>query len=121
VAFTEDLDAFVDVDEFAVSVIIGGTTGTGILDQNSDVTLGGEVVFIDYILTARTSFAGSLTYGDVITVSGSPYKVEMQPLRIDDGAFCRVPLVATSLAANNITTLDSRRLVTLDGRYLITL
>ena len=105
-AFTEDLDAFVDADEFAVSVIINGSTGTGILDQNSDVTLGGEVVFIDYILTARTSFAGSLTYGDVITVGGSPYKVEMQPLRIDDGAFCRVPLVLSSVAAFKLLLED---------------
>lgn len=105
-AFTEDLDAFVDADEFAVSVIINGSTGTGILDQNSDVTLGGEVVFIDYILTARTSFAGSLSYGDFVTVDGNSYKVEMQPLRIDDGSFCRVPLVLSAVAAFKLLLED---------------
>ena len=105
-AFAEDLDAFVDADEFAVSVTINGSTGTGILDQNSDVTLGGEVVFIDYILTARTSFAGSLSYGDIIGVDGNSYKVEMQPLRIDDGAFCRVPLVLSSVAAFKLLLED---------------
>ena len=105
-AFIEDLDTFVDADEFAVSVSINGTTGTGILDQNSDVTLGGEVVFIDYILTARTSFAGSLSYGDQITVDGNTYKVEMQPLRVDDGAFCRVPLVLSAIAAFKLLLED---------------
>jgi hypothetical protein len=62
-----------------------------------------------------------LTYGDLVTVDGVSYKVETQPQRFDDGAFCRVPLVKVNAAANNITTLAGLRLVTLDGRYLVTL
>lgn len=109
------------LDDFAVPVTIDGTTGLGILDRQSEIILGGEVVIIDYSLLAKTSFAGALTYGDAVTVDGQAYKVEHQPLRLDDGAFCRVPLVLPVVAANNITTLDSRLLVTLDGRYIVTL
>lgn len=109
------------LDDFGVTVTIGGTTGLGILDQQSEIILGGEAVMVDYTLVGLTSFVGDLSYGDTITVDGQTYKVEGQPLRLDDGALSRVPMVITAVAANNITTLDSRRLVTLDGRYIITL
>ncbi|NDC35670.1 MAG: hypothetical protein EBZ51_09915, partial [Synechococcaceae bacterium WB9_2_112] len=92
-----------------------------ILDQNSEIILGGELTVIDYLLTVRTDQFGGLTYGDTVTVDGVSYKVETQPQRFDDGAFCRVPLVINTAAANNIITLTGLRLVTLDGRYLITL
>jgi hypothetical protein len=115
----EDLDLF--LDDFAVPVSANGTSGFGIFDQNSEIALGGEVVFIDYLLTVKTSVFGSLTYGDTITVDGASYKVEHQPMRFDDGAFCRVPLMKVEAVSNNITTLAGLRLVTLDGRYLITL
>lgn len=87
----EDLDAF--LDDFGVPVSSGVVSGVGILDQNSEIALGGEAVFIDYLLTVKTSTFGALTYGDQVSVDGVGYKVESQPLRIDDGRFCRVPLV----------------------------
>ncbi|NDC36191.1 MAG: hypothetical protein EBZ51_12670 [Synechococcaceae bacterium WB9_2_112] len=64
-----------------------------ILDQNSEIILGGELTVIDYLLTVRTDQFGGLTYGDTVTVDGVSYKAETQPQRFDDGAFCRVPLV----------------------------
>lgn len=89
--FDEDPTAF--LDDFGVTVTTGAVSGLGILDQDSEVVLGGNVVFIEYLLTAETSKFGSLQYGDEITVDGIEYTVEHKPLLIDDGAFCRVPLV----------------------------
>ena len=78
-------------------------------------------MFIDYLLTVETTTFGGLTYGDAVTVDGTAYKVEHQPLRFDDGTFCRVPLVLAPVTANRITTLSGLNLTTLDGRYLVTL
>jgi hypothetical protein len=120
-AFTEDLSVFLDLNGFGVPVTAGAVSGVGILDQNSELILGGELTIIDYLLTVPTSTFGSLGYGDAITVDGVSYKCETQPQRFDDGTFCRVPLVKSAAVANNITTLSGLRLVTLDGRYLVTL
>jgi len=105
----------------SVSVVAGAVSGRGFLAVNSELILGGEAVMIDYLLTVETAAFGSLGYGDTITVDGQNYKVEHQPMRFDDGAFCRVPLVKSAAVANNITTLSGLRLVTQDGRYLVTL
>ena len=119
-AFTEDLSVFLDLNGFGVPVVAGAVSGVGILDQNSELILGGEITIIDYLLTVPTSTFGSLGYGDAITVDGVSYKCETQPQRFDDGTFCRVPLVKSAAVANNIATLSGLRLVTQDGRYLIT-
>ena len=119
-AFTEDLSVFLDLNGFGVPVVAGAVSGVGILDQNSELILGGEITIIDYLLTVPTATFGSLSYGDAITVDGASYKVETQPQRFDDGTFCRVPLIKSAAVANNITSLSGLRLVTLDGRYLIT-
>jgi hypothetical protein len=119
-AFTEDLSVFLDLNGFGVPVVAGAVSGVGILDQNSELILGGEITIIDYLLTVPTATFGSLGYGDAITVDGVSYKCETQPQRFDDGTFCRVPLIKSAAVANNITSLSGLRLVTLDGRYLIT-
>jgi len=90
-AFTESLNPF--LADFGVPVTAGAVSGVGILDQNSEIILGGELTIIDYLLTVPTATFGGLTYGDLVTVDGASYKVETQPQRFDDGAFCRVPLV----------------------------
>ena len=92
-AFTEDLSVFLDLNGFGVPVVAGAVSGVGILDVNSDLILGGEINMIDYLLTVPTATFGSLGYGDAITVDGVGYKVETQPMRFDDGVFCRIPLV----------------------------
>jgi len=118
-AFAELLDPF--LADFGVAVTAGAVSGLGILDQNSELILGGEITIIDYLLTVPTATFGSLSYGDVIVVDGQSYKCETQPQRFDDGTFCRVPLVKSAAVANNIATLSGLRLMTLDGRYLTTL
>jgi hypothetical protein len=91
--FTEDLSVFLNLDGFGVPVVAGAVSGVGILDQNSEIILGGELTIIDYLLTVPTATFGALTYGNLVTVDGVSYKVETQPQRFDDGTFCRVPLV----------------------------
>ena len=118
-AFTEDLSVFLDLNGFGVPVVAGAVSGVGILDQNSEIILGGEITVIDYLLTVPTATFGGLTYGQAVTVGGVSYKAETQPQRFDDGTFCRVALMP--VATNGITTLAGLRLTTLDGRYLITL
>jgi len=90
-AFTESLDPF--LADFGVAVTAGAVSGVGVLDQNSEIILGGEITIIDYLLTVPTATFGSLSYGDLVTVDSTSYKVETQPQRFDDGTFCRVPLV----------------------------
>jgi hypothetical protein len=74
-------------------VVAGAVSGVGILDQNSEMILGGEVTIVDYMLTVSTATFGHLGYGDLVDVDGVTYKTETQPQRFDDGAFCRVPLM----------------------------
>ena len=90
-AFTEDPSVF--LADFGVPVVAGVVSGTGLLDLNSEIILGGEAVMIDYLLTVPTATFGGLGYGDTVTVDGTNYKTESQPMRFDDGTFCRVPLV----------------------------
>jgi len=92
-AFVEALAAFLDLDGFGVPVTAGAVSGVGVLDQNSEIILGGEITVIDLLLTVPTATFGSLSYGDLVTVDGTSYKCETQPQRFDDGSFCRVPLV----------------------------
>jgi hypothetical protein len=114
-AFTEDLSVFLDLNGFGVPVTAGAVSGVGILDQNSEIILGGEVTIIDYLLTVPTATFGSLGFGDAITVDGQSYKVETQPQRFDDGTFCRVPLMKSAAVA---IPLLSRLLRTGSGMVL---
>jgi hypothetical protein len=114
-------DATFYLADFGVSVAAGAVSGLGILDQNSEMLLNGDVVSVDYALTCQVSLFGGLGYGSAITVDGTRYEVRHEPMRQDDGTFCVVPLAKSALAANNITTLSGLRLVTQDGQYLITI
>jgi hypothetical protein len=97
-AFTEDPTLY--LADFGVSCSAGAVSGVGILDQDSEMALGGDVVFIPYMLTAEASKFGGLEYGDSITVDGVGYIVEHKPMLTDDGTFCRVPLAITTTPAS---------------------
>jgi hypothetical protein len=109
-AFTEDLTAFLDLNGFGVPVTAGAVSGVGILDQNSELILGGELTVIGYLLTVPTATFGHLGYGAAMTVNGESFKVEMQPQRFDDGVFCRIPLTKV--------TPDQVPVLILDGDFL---
>jgi hypothetical protein len=119
-AFTEDLTVFLDLNGFGVPVVAGAVSGVGILDMNSELILGGEINVIDYLLTVPTATFGGLGYGSVITVNGAGYKCETQPMRFDDGTFCRVALVPFVAAARYIATLSGLAIKARDGRILAT-
>jgi len=119
-AFTEDLTVFLDLNGFGVPVVAGAVSGVGILDQNSEIILGGEITIIDYLLTVPTATFGGLGYGSVITVDGTGYRCETQPQRFDDGSFCRVALVPFAAAARYIATLSGLAIKARDGRVLVT-
>lgn len=89
--FAEDLGAFLNSDEFGVSVTAGATTGIGILDMPSEFIADGVVLTTDYKLTCESSKFGDLLHGDGVTVDGTNYTVRNTVL-IDDGAFCEVML-----------------------------
>jgi len=90
-AFTEDLTAFLNTAEFAVSVTAGSVSGLGILDMPSEIIADGVVLTTDYKLTCEASKFGDLLHGDAVTVDGTNYTVRNTAL-IDDGAFCEVML-----------------------------
>jgi hypothetical protein len=113
----DDLDDFLDLDMGAVPVIAGAVTGLGYLDLNSEIIFDGGVTIIDYLLTAQTNLFGNLSYGTAISVDGQAYKVEMQPQRFNDGAFCKIPLARTTAIA---IPLVSRLLRTGSGQLLVT-
>ena len=104
----------------SVSATAGAITGRGFLKMNSEMLLGGEVISIDYGFTCEQAVFGTLTYGSTITVDGTNYTVRHEPMRLDDGTWCLVPLALAAVTANNITTLSGLRLMTQDGRYLAT-
>jgi hypothetical protein len=81
-------------------VTAGAVTGSGFLAINSELAINNDVVMIDYLLTILTSQFGNLAYGDSIAIDGAFYKVEHEPMRVDDGTFSRVPLM--KLTANQV-------------------
>jgi len=90
-AWIEDPSVFMEMD--AKSVTAGAISGEGYLDQESELILNGEAVIVDYLLTVKTETFGGLAYGDPLKIEGIDYKVEYRPMKVDDGTFCRVPLV----------------------------
>jgi hypothetical protein len=115
-SLTDDL-----LSDFGVTVTIGGTTGLGILDKDSEIVLGGQAVKIAYTLTGLTSFVGSLEYGDTLSADGVTYRVEHEPMRIDDGGYCKVPLmpaVVVALAPRELQTTRGARLQTTRGALI---
>jgi hypothetical protein len=103
-------DASLFLADFGVSVTAGAVSGLGILDQNSEMLLGDQVVSVDYALTCQASLFGALDYGSSITVAGNSYEVRHQPMLQDDGTFCVVPLA--KVAADQVPVLI------LDGDFL---
>jgi len=121
VNFTADLDLF--LADFGVPVTAGAVSGMGIYDKDSEVILGGgDVVRLNHSIKVRTDLFGNLNYGDSITVNGSYFTVEHEPMRSSDGAFSVVPLkLATGFIdlLVYLITEDGRNLITEDGRLLI--
>ena len=72
-ALSDDLDGF--FSDFAVTATSGGTTAKGILDQPTNIEVGGQVLFVDYLFHCKTSDFGNLLSGDSITIDSVAYVV----------------------------------------------
>jgi hypothetical protein len=92
-AFTEDLDIFLDLDDFGVPVTAGAVSGVGILDKDADLIINGEIEVVDYLLTVSTELFGNVGYGSALVIDGHTYKAERVPRPFDDGLLCRIPLI----------------------------
>ncbi len=76
-ALNDDLDAC--FSDLAVTATSGSTTGKGILDEPTQVEVGGQVLYVDYVFYCKTSDFGTsgenLTAGDTITIDSTAYEV----------------------------------------------
>jgi hypothetical protein len=80
-----------------VPVIWGAVSGEALLEQNTELIVGGQVMSVEYALSNLPSAQfGALSHGDPIVVAGEGYTVRHAPMLVGDGAFCMVLLEKTS-------------------------
>lgn len=91
-AFKEELDGFINEDDFAVSATFNGETGEVILDMPDQLIGGGDVISTEYRITFKTGLFCGMGYDDTIVVDGDTYTVRTDPRKIDDGKFSEVGL-----------------------------
>jgi hypothetical protein len=81
--------------DFGLSITAGAVSGLCILDENSEIILGGQVVMVDYTATCRADLFGGLQFGAAVAIDGVAYTVRHEALRIADGLYCVLPLEKT--------------------------
>ena len=86
---TDSLDAI--FSDLAVTVVAGGVTGKGILDEPTSIVAGDQVLYVDRVLHCKSSDFGTLVGGDSISVGGVNYKVRTCEKDID-GLTCQISL-----------------------------
>lgn len=76
-----------------VPVLWGAVSAEGILEQNADVIVGGQVVSVEYAIhNLPTAQFGNLLYGDELDIEGIKYQVR-ELLRLGDGQYCMASLM----------------------------
>lgn len=115
----DDLDEFLD-DDYAVPVSANGVSSKGIPEKDSIVETKEGAVVVKLTIIARTDLFGDLKIGNQFTVNGVAHRVQYDPMRFDDGSFCRVPLSDPTTAIPEIigvslTTVVGVPLVALPG------
>ena len=111
-AFEEDLDDFLDEEDFGVPVIWGAIISSGIPNNNAQLIADGNVINVDYMVRLKSSIFSALRYGDLLQVAGEQYSVR-EPMPVGDGAFMMVSMSLEPV----ITTLS--KLLLEDGSYLL--
>jgi hypothetical protein len=81
-----DVDSFLNTDEFGVDCSVGGTAFVGILDSPVEVIAGGVALSREYELLAKTSDVSSVTRGTTVVVNSENYTCR-EAKAIDDGLF----------------------------------
>lgn len=87
----DDLDDFLD-DDLAVPIESAGIFGKAIPDRESIIDIDGEIVAVNNMPIVRTDLFGLLKIGDQVVLDGLLYEVIHDPMKFDDGVFCRIPL-----------------------------
>jgi hypothetical protein len=76
-----------------VPVAWGAVSGEGILEQNAEVIVSGQVISVEYALhNLPTAQFGNLLYGDELVIQGVTHQVR-ELLRVGDGQFCMASLM----------------------------
>lgn len=78
--------------DFGILVDTPWSTGMGILDQNSELVLDGQMVMVDFVLTTPAAVGAQLDYGDLVTIDGRGFSVTHKALRFSDGQWVSVPV-----------------------------
>jgi hypothetical protein len=76
-----------------VPVIWGAVSAVAILEQNTEMVIGDQVLSVEYALhnLPAASFGG-MAHGDAVTVNGVGFTVRHAPMLMGDGQFCVVAL-----------------------------
>lgn len=109
--FVEDLDLFIDADDFAVPVVANGVSGFGIFDAPGElVGENGIVLSSEYQVRCKTAQFGALSYNETVTVNGQSYVVrDNRPLF--DGAFCLLQLSKVDTPTESISLILSETII----------
>ncbi len=76
-----------------VPVIWGAVSGEALLEQNTEMVIGDQVLSIEYALhNLPAAQFGGMAHGDAVTVDGVSYAVRHSPMLVGDGQFCVVAL-----------------------------
>ena len=115
--FDADLDAMLG-EPFGSPLTAAGQSDWGVLTLESEIVFGGDLIHVGPSVLANRSLFGSLGYGASLTIEGSTYQVEHQPITGGDGKLCRIPLKLLQVAP---PTFQIFRLVAADtGQPLVT-
>lgn len=86
--------------DFGSSVTAGAVVGLGIMDRNSELLIGDQVVSVEYALTVRTDQFGELGYGDEVIHDGSVYRLQHEPLKLADDRYSVMVLELVTAGAD---------------------
>lgn len=99
-----------------VPVLWGAVSGEGLLEQNSEMMIGDQIISVEYALhNLRYDLFGDLTYGDNITVDGDFYQVRYEAMRVGDGRYCVVALTKQAV----MLTEDGGTMLTEEGAPIL--
>jgi hypothetical protein len=93
-AFSEDVGAFFQQDDFAVELTWGAETANVILDAPDEQIIDGRVLSREYAITYESADLVGLAGGATVTVDGTGYTVR-EVTALDDGKIMRATLRKT--------------------------
>jgi len=86
---TDSLDAI--FSDLAVTVVAGGVSGLGVLDEPSTIIAGDQLISTEYVLHCKASSYSEIKSGDTVTVAGVAYTCRTNEKDLD-GLTCQISL-----------------------------